>query len=887
MTALRVLLSRLLATVHGRERDLTPEIETHLELLIEQYLRAGMSDAEARQAAHRAFGGVTYTQESCRQQSRWSALDALLRDIRFAWRLARRRPWLSVAAVAMIAIGVGASTAVFTITDYFLFRPPPYLHGDRLVQVVGLDRPNGGGGNNLNAHRLSGWQGQPLFERLEAFAPQQFEVAGEGEPDRARGFIVPTGLFAMLGVEPARGRGFGVNDGRPGSEPVVILDAGVWRSRFGGSGDVLGKTLLLNDRPHRIIGVMSGRFRLGGGNAIWIPFDVAGHDGDDIVANFIGVGRLPIGVPLQAVQARADSLAGGLNTSDPQPRSWFLGLRQWKPAYVSETARTALFVLLGAVGFVLLIACANVANLLLSRGVGRERELAVRSALGASRGRLVQQGVVESALLSAAGGALGVTLARLAMRAALAAVPESGAIFLDVTAINIEIDLRVLLFAAFVTSATSLLFGLLPSIRTSRPALEFSRRVASSGSGRSGRVSGALVVAEIAFSMILLVGAALMTRSFMKLGALDPGFDPDGVVWVTISLPSDGYPTAAARDDFFASLTDRVSKLAGVAGVASATGVPPAFTGFSVGVVEGDDVTPRRYEPAAEAASLNVTPSFFHTLGIAMKAGRTFEERTAADSVIINESLAARLWPEGGAVGRRVRAWDGARWNTIVGVAGDVEIRLADRRLPIQLYYPMNGGPVAGRGTSSPPSNRRTFIQRRFIVRATDPVAIVPAIKEQVWALDDRLPVQQVELADDAWAGVFGSQRFVLTLMGVFSAVAVALAGAGLFAVLSNLVAQRTHEIGVRVALGATHWDIVQSVVSRALAFAVVGVGVGVAGAGALSRVLTALLFEVSPYDATSFAVVSLGLVAVALLASWLPAYRATRVDPMVALRCD
>jgi hypothetical protein len=269
-----------------------------------------------------------------------------------------------------------------------------------------------------------------------------------------------------------------------------------------------------------------------------------------------------------------------------------------------------------------------------------------------------------------------------------------------------------------------------------------------------------------------------------------------------------------------------------------------------------------------------------------MKAGRTFEERAAADSVIVNESLAARLWPEGGAVGRRVRAWDGARWNTIVGVVGDVEIRLGDRHLPIQLYYPMNGGPVAGRG-SPPPPNRRTFVQRRLIVRAANPVAIVPALKEQVWALDDRLPVQQVELADDAWTNVFGPQRFVLMLMGLFSGVAVALAAAGLFAVLSHAVAQRTHEIGVRVALGATRRDIVRSVLSRALAVATVGVGVGLAGAAALSRLLSALLFEVSPYDAASFAFVALGLVAVALLASWLPAYRATRVDPMAALRCE
>jgi putative ABC transport system permease protein len=884
LTAIRVLISRLLTTLRGRERDLAPEIEAHLELLTEQYTRSGLSEVEARQAAHRAFGNITHITESYQLQTGWSFLDALARDIRFASRLFQGNPWFSATAVMTVAIGIGSTTAVFTVADQLLFRPPPYLDGDRLVQVVGLDRPNGGGGNNLNAHRLVGWQMQHLFEQLEAFAPEQFDVAGDGEPDRMTGFIVTTGLFPMLGVEPARGRNFDVNDGRPVSEPVVILGDDVWRARFGGSEDVLGKTIVLNDRAHRIVGVMSARFRLGRENAIWLPFDVASHDGDNIVANFIGIGRLPAGASLTAAQARADALAVPLNAGDPQPRSWFLGLHQWKAAYVSDTARTALFVLLGAVGFVLLIACANVANLLLSRGVGREREFAVRSALGASRGRLLQQGLVESVLLSAAGGALGVALAWLAVRATLIAVPQSNAMFLDVTAINVEIDRRILLFAAVVTCATSLMFGLLPAIRTSRPAFEFSRRVASSGSGRSGRMSGALVVAEVAFSMILLVGAALMTRSFLKLGALDPGFDPHGVVWVTITVPSDSYPTDDARDDFFAAITNRLSTLAGVGGVASATGVPPTSTGFSLGVVEGDGVTPRRYDSGSYAASLNVTPSFFRTLGIPMKAGRTFEEHAAADSVIVNELVAARLWPEGGAVGRRIRTAGGARWSTIVGVVGDVEVRLGDRRLPIQLYYPMNGGPA---GVAPPPPSRRYLVPRRLIVRAADPVAIVPAIKSQVWALDDRLPVQQVEFADDAWAGVFGPQRFVLMLMGLFSGVAVVLAAAGLFAVLSHAVAQRTHEIGVRVALGATQRDIVGSVLSRALVFAIVGVGLGLVGAAVLSRLLSALLFEVSPYDAASFAVVSLGLVAVALLASWLPAYRAARVDPMVALRCE
>ncbi|HEU4694925.1 MAG TPA: ABC transporter permease [Vicinamibacterales bacterium] len=810
-------------------------------------------------------------------------LDRLAQDVGFAFRLLQRNPGFALTAVLTLALGISANTTVFTIVDHVLFRPPPYLAGDRLVQVAGLDRPGGSGGNTLNAHRILGWQVQDVFERLEGFGPQQFDVSGDGPPERVSGYAVTTGLFSMLGVSPEIGRVFGPTDGRPGDEPVVILGHNVWVRRFGASANAIGARLRLNDELYRVVGVMPPHF-LNRDDGVLVPFDLVSHDGDDAVSNFIGLGRLREGVTAAAAQERADALAAGLNALDPQPRSWYLGVRQWKLVFLSDLAHDALLMVLGAVGFVLLIGCANVANLLLSRAVVREREMAVRSALGASRGRLIRQGLTECSIVVLAGSALGVAFAWAGVRALVAVLP--GATFIDVGGVDLRVDGRVLAFAAGATALTAAACGLVPAFRASRPSLDAGLRGVTSGTSRStGRMSGLLVVVEVAFSIVLLVGAALLIRTFTRLSAIEPGFDPNGVVTANIDLPTDRYPTPAAREAFFEELNGALLR-AGIVSTAIANGALPDETAIEFGTVENDDEPVRRVEPDPYVGSLTVGGAFFETLRIPIVEGRAFTSADGSDAVIVNQTLALRLWPAGAAVGRRMREGDGPWW-TVVGVARDVEMRMfaSNDRLTLQTYHPFVTR-VASPPTP-PPGGRRTFANRRIFVRAADAIATARTLSQAVWTLDPALPVQRTESLRDRWNRTFAPQLLVVSVMALFSLVAVVLAAAGLFAVISHAVARRTHEIGIRAALGATRTDIFRLVMSRGLALAAFGVVIGLAGAAAVSRTLTALLYQVGPYDAASFLAVAGGLLTVAAAACWLPTRRAMAVDPATALRAE
>ncbi len=868
-----------------RERDLEEEIRSHLRMAADDRVDESADPAEANRRARREFGSVALVKDVTRDTWAGGWFDRLAQDVRFALRLFRRNPWFAATAVLTIALGIGANSTIFTIVDQVLFRPPPYLDGDRLVQVYGLNRPGGSGGNNLNAHRLLGWQAQDVFERLEGFGPQQFDVSGDGEPERLAGYTVTTGLFSMLGVAPEIGRAFGPEDGRPGDERVAIIGHNVWLRRFGGSVNAVGATLRLNDEPYRVVGVMPPHF-LNSDDGVLVPFELASHDGDDGVTNFIGLGRLRGGLPAPAAQARTDAVAELLNERDPQPRSWYLAVRPWRVVNLSDLAHDALLVLLGAVGFVLLIACANVANLLLARAVVREREMAVRAALGASRARLVRQGLTESTILALSGGVLGVAIAWLGLRALVAALPSVP--FIDIGGIDLGIDGRILAFAAGATALTALVCGLVPAIRASRPNLDAGLRGVMSGSSRAtGRMSGPLVVAEVALSIVLLVGAALLIRTFARLSAIEPGFNPDGVVTAVISLPTDHYQTPAARDAFFEALTSALLRTPGVSGTATTVGLLPDNTNLEFGAIETDGEPSRRVEPNPFFGSLTVGGAFFDTLRIPILEGRAFTAADASDAVIVNQTLASRLWPAGTAVGRRMREGDDGPWWTVVGVVGDVEMRrfASNDRLTLQTYHPIISRSAITRAPQAPA--RRTFVSRHLLVRAEDAAAAARTLAQTVWAIDPALPVQQVELLRDRWNQRFAPQFLVLFVMALFAAVAVVLAAAGLFAVISHAVARRTHEIGIRVALGASRGDVFRLVMTRAIALTSIGVLLGLAGAAALTRTLTALLYEVSPYDTLSFGGVAVGLLAVALLACWAPTRRAMAVDPAVALRAE
>ena len=806
----------------------------------------------------------------------------MLRDVHLAIRRFWFKPLHTAMMVGIIGVGIGAATAVFSVVDQTILRDPPFAHADRLVEVMDLFRSANARSTNLTAEKIRGWRSQSgLFEAFEGYRSQLFDLAADqGEPERLRGLLVTTGLLQMLGVRPLMGRDFVEGDGQPG-DPVVVISESFWRRRFGGQPQVLGAEIELSDRKYTVVGVMPRRFRLTGDDeSLYVPVDVRAADGP---RGFAGLGRLAVGVTPGSAQSIADTLAGRLQSEMPLAGEpfWDISVAPKTVSHVADTTRTALFVLLGAVGFVLLITCANTASLFLSQVSIRQRETAIRAAIGASRLSLFRALLVESVLLAGLGGALGILLSTWGVDAIVAAAPAN--LTFNATS-PIEVDARILAIAGGITVLTGILFGLVPAYRGSTSHVEAILKSGADGSGRTGQgtFSSLLVVIEVAFSLVLLVGAALMVRTFINLHALEPGFDANGVVAVQVSLPTDKYVGETARSVFFDAVRERVRALPGVSEVAVAAGV---FGGAGIYFGTIDEIEGRGTgaQDGRLSVPLNtITPDYFRALRIPILAGRTFTQADQGGSVIVSRGLADRVWPGGDAVGRRFRLDANHPWETVVGVAGNLEARAGEQRTGLHLYRP-----YVPASSATPPPRARGYAERSLIVRAGDPAAVVPAIRAAVWAVDANQPVGRVALVSDLYADSFARERFVLQLMTAFGAIAVMLTAAGIFGVLSQIVARRTREIGVRVALGARAADIVHLVLSRGVMLVAAGAVLGIAGALGLSRFLEALLFGVRPVDPLSFVAVTVLMVAVALAACWLPTLRAMRVDPASALRVD
>jgi len=805
-------------------------------------------------------------------------------DIRCACRRLVSNPAHTAIILVTLALGIGSTTAVFTVVDETLLRLAPFAFADRLVDVLDWNRTSGSGGSTLTPEKIAGWESSPLFERLESYSSRQFDMIGDGEPEQISGLIVTTGLFPMLGVQPALGRGFAADEGRPGSPRVAIIDEGLWKRRFGGAANVLGQTLTLSEQRYTIIGVMPRRFHLLGGSSradvVWLPVDIE-HPGAEAVPRFYGLGRLARGVSIDTVQERANTLADDYQKTLPLDRTWDLIIRPKRVASVAANVRTVLLVLLGAVGFVLLIACANVANLLLSGAAMRAREFAVRSALGASRARLIREALAESIILALVGGAAGLLIALWGVSAAMAAAPIDLAGRATTT---IEIDGRVLATAFTITMLAGLFVGLIPTLRGSRSGLEQSLRSAgqSLSAHRSSSMSSALVVVEVALALVLLVGAALTMRTFSNLHSIEPGFDMHGLVSIRIGLPPSRYPADTVRFAFENAATQRLAALPGVSDLTVASAVPPPGVGsFSIGF-EGEHGV---VNSKAEVAQNAVAPNFFRTLRIPLREGRTFTPSDSDDVTVVSQAVADHSWPGASPIGRRIRLGATRPWATVIGVVGNVEMWMGDTRLSRQMYSPLSPPRLSSASGASPrPDAYRSFT---LTLRTGDVRATASAVKRAIWTVDPNLPLDDPVIIADQWSNVFGRQRFASQLMVVFAAIALVLAAAGIFAVLSQLVSQRTREIGVRVALGASPADVFQMIVSRGMLLALGGVAIGLAGAVAASRVLKSVLFEISPYDPTSLAAMTALLLGVALLACWLPTRRAMRVEPAIALRME
>lgn len=864
------------------DRDLKDEVAFHLVMREEERRHAGVDPEEARRAARREFGNVTGIQERTRDMWTFASLESFWQDVRYALRVLRAKPAFTAVAVLTLAVGIGANSAVFSVVYSVLLKALPYRQEQRLVMIWESKANEGRDHNVVSPANFVYWQDHnTCFEQMATFFDDTSTLTGEGDPEEIPSQGVSTNLFSLLGISPILGRDFSSDEGRRGQNHVVLLSYGLWQRRFGSDPFAVGKTIRLDGESFLVIGVMPpgvSLFTLQGSLTgkvaqLWWPYGWRSEDAKPRGRWMTAIGRLKPGVGLTQAQTEMSGLIANFTKLYPDfETGWGVNL---VPVHedLSSAMRPTLLVLLGAVGFVLLITCANVSNLLLSRASSRQREIAVRSALGASRWRLLRQSLTESLVLAILGGVLGILGARWTLSAIILLIPKT------LHMGRVQLDWRLVAFAGGISLLTGLVFGLAPALNTVRTGISDALREAgrSETGVRGHHIRNLLAVAQISLSLLLLAGAGLLLRSFAKLSSVDPGFNPRNLLTLRVSLPSVKYSKPPQYIAFFQQLLEQVRALPGVQAATIDNSFP--LTGMTPGTdfdIAGEPTPPPGQDHLTEVQL--VGSDYFRTMQIPLLRGRTFsdqEETIESHVVIVSESLARQYFPGEDPLGQKIRIdmKDQNDFSEIIGVVADVKRQGLDATPVPMSYWPHAELP---------------FSSMMLAVRTDgDPVAKVAGIRAVVQRMDSDLPLSDVATMDQTMGASVARQHFAAILVAVFAGIASFLAAIGIYGVVAHAVSLRTREFGIRMALGAGARDVWSLVFRMALAISGIGVALGLAGTLALTPLLRGLLFGVGPHDPETIAGVAAFLMAVALAACWIPAHRATRVDPTEALRYE
>lgn len=876
---------RALARRARAEHELTRELTFHFDRQVEEFIAKGMSIDEARYAAKRALDGITEIQEECRDMRRTNHVENLINDLRYALRTLGRAPGFTIIIVMTLALAIGANSAIFSVIEGVLLRPLPYAQPDRIVRIFL---------NNdtypkfpLNPFDLRDMRARNRsFDGIAGIYRSDLQLSGSGEPVMLRAFQVTSGYFRVLGFTPARGREFTPADEHSDIRLAVLSDR-LWRTRFESDPNILGRNVTLDEQPYQIVGVMPPGVQHPGNDYhaiadgdtvdLWVPFPFLGDPNRRGSHYMEGIARMKPGVSPEQAGAELSAMFAQLGKEHEAAKGWRISPVPLYREMVGRTQRM-LWVLLGAVGLLLLIACVNAANLLLARSSARVREIAVRSALGAARSRIVRQLLTESIVIALAGAALGAALAVGGVQALVALLPAGFP-----RASEIRLDVWVFAFTIVIAIVTGVVFGLAPALSASRTDLQQSLREGSSNAsstGRNLRLRNALVIGETGLACVLLIAAGLMLHSFVNLLNADPGFQPQQVLTASVSLPIKNYSKDPLLFDFYQRLTPALQSIPGVrvAGIGSDlpwTGYDENISGFSV---EGRG---QEFSDKTTARFHGASVDYFRALGIPLVRGRFFTERDTVKSpqvIVINQAMAQRYWPGEDPIGKRITFTDKPAekdWLRIVGIAGDIKDHPDSADAKNAFWAPMMQ--PAG-----------TFNKLSLVVRANgDPAALTNALRSALRQVDSGLALFDVRAMDQIAESSVSQQKFSLFLVGLFAALALVLATIGMYGVISYAVSQRMHEFGMRMALGARPWDLMRLILTQGMRLSLIGAAAGLIAASGLTRLLGSLLYGVKPFDPMTFASVGALAIVTAMVACFLPAKRATGADPIRMLRSE